>query len=56
MDEKFVNKIGWFAAVMAISMYFSYIDQIILNVSGQKGSIILPMDLGPSLERDDRNE
>lgn len=43
MSEKIVNRIGWFAAFMAIAMYFSYIDQIILNLSGQTGSVILPI-------------
>lgn len=28
---------------MAIAMFFSYIDQIRLNISGQTGSIILPV-------------
>lgn len=28
---------------MALAMYFSYIDQIMLNLSGQKGSFILPV-------------
>lgn len=43
MLEKHVNAIGWFASLMAISMYFSYIDQIILNLNGNPGSIILPI-------------
>ncbi len=43
MNEKIINKIGWFASFMAILMYFSYIDQIRLNISGQRGSIILPL-------------
>lgn len=43
MPEKTVNKIGWFASLMAIAMYFSYIDQIRLNLSGQTGSMILPI-------------
>lgn len=43
MDEKTVNKIGWFATFMGITMYFSFIDQIRLNLSGQTGSIILPI-------------
>jgi len=43
MDEKHVNIIGWFASLMAISMYISYIDQIILNLNGQPGSTILPI-------------
>ncbi|PIT86527.1 MAG: hypothetical protein COU33_02675 [Candidatus Magasanikbacteria bacterium CG10_big_fil_rev_8_21_14_0_10_43_6] len=43
MNENIVNKIGWFASCMAIAMYASYIDQIRLNLSGQTGSIILPV-------------
>lgn len=43
MNEKIVTKIGWFASLMAIVMYFSYIDQIRLNLSGQPGSIVLPI-------------
>lgn len=42
MNEKNVNKIGWFASSMSTAMYFSYIDQIRLNLSGQTGSILLP--------------
>ena len=43
MNDKNINKIGWFASLMAISMYVSYIDQIKLNLSGNKGSVILPI-------------
>ena len=43
MEEKIINKIGWLASIMGIFMYFSYIDQIRLNLSGQNGSIILPI-------------
>ena len=43
INEKTINRIGWFASVMAIAMYFSYIDQIIRNIDGTKGSIILPL-------------
>lgn len=43
MKELSVNKIGWFASCMAIVMYFSYIDQIRLNLSGHPGSLILPI-------------
>jgi uncharacterized protein with PQ loop repeat len=43
MDEKIVNRIGWIASFMAIAMYFSYMDQIRLNISGHTGSIILPI-------------
>jgi uncharacterized protein with PQ loop repeat len=43
MHEKIVNRIGWFACILAIAMYISYIDQIKLNLSGTKGSVILPI-------------
>ncbi len=43
MSEKSVNRIGWIASLMSIAMYFSYIDQILLNLSGQTGSVILPI-------------
>ena len=43
LNEKTINRIGWFASVMAIAMYFSYIDQILRNIDGTKGSIILPI-------------
>lgn len=42
MNEKKVIILGWIASTMAILMYFSYIDQIRLNISGHTGSIILP--------------
>lgn len=43
MSENNVKKIGWIASFLGILMYFSYIDQIRLNISGQPGSIILPI-------------
>ena len=43
MNENIVNKIGWFASFMGAAMYFSYIDQIRLNISGQAGSVVLPI-------------
>ncbi len=43
MTEKTVTRIGWFASLMAIGMFSSYIDQIRLNISGQQGSLILPI-------------
>ncbi|MFT5104306.1 MAG: hypothetical protein ACI86C_001970 [Candidatus Latescibacterota bacterium] len=43
MKEQNVQKIGWFASIAAILMFSAYIDQIILNVNGQTGSIILPI-------------
>lgn len=43
MNEKAINRLGWVASIMTISMYTSYIDQIRLNLSGQKGSLIVPI-------------
>lgn len=43
LNETFVNRLGWFASVMGILMFSSYIDQIRLNLQGQTGSVILPL-------------
>ena len=43
MNEKYINRIGWFASIMAIAMYVSYLDQISRNLAGHKGSVILPI-------------
>ena len=42
-ESKKTQIIGWLASFMAIAMYVSYIDQIKLNLSGHKGSVILPI-------------
>ena len=42
MKESNVTKIGLAASILSIAMYFSYIDQIRLNLEGNKGSFILP--------------
>ena len=42
MDQKVIQWIGWAASVAAIIMFVSYIDQIRLNLDGQKGSLIQP--------------
>jgi uncharacterized protein with PQ loop repeat len=43
MNQKIVEKIGWAASIIAILMWFSFIDQIRLNLAGQKGSLIIPI-------------
>ncbi|MDP2585684.1 MAG: SemiSWEET family transporter [Candidatus Levybacteria bacterium] len=43
MNQKIVEKIGWAASVIAILMWFSFIDQIRLNLAGQKGSLLIPI-------------
>lgn len=43
MNQKIVEKIGWTASIIAIVMWFSFIDQIRLNLAGQKGSLLMPV-------------
>ena len=43
VKESVISYIGWFASAMAIAMYVSYIDQIDLNLQGQKGSVLQPL-------------
>lgn len=43
MSQKLVERIGWIASIIAILMWFSFIDQIRLNLAGQKGSILIPI-------------
>lgn len=38
-----VTTLGWIATAASILMYVSYIAQIHLNISGQKGSAIQPL-------------
>lgn len=42
-DSRLVKRIGWIASIMAILMYVSYIDQIMRNLAGHSGSVILPI-------------
>jgi uncharacterized protein with PQ loop repeat len=37
-----IRKLGWAATAGSIVMYFSFLDQIALNLQGHKGSVILP--------------
>lgn len=41
--DLWVARMGWFASIMAILMYASWIDQIRLNLSGVPGSVLLPL-------------
>ncbi len=43
MKDSTVTKIGLAASLLTMAMYFSYIDQIRLNLAGHKGSFILPV-------------
>ena len=43
MQDKHLRILGWVATVTAIAMYLSYIDQIQLNLAGEKGSLIQPL-------------
>lgn len=43
MNQKIVNKIGWLGSILGIVLFSSFLDQIRLNLAGQKGSAILPI-------------
>jgi uncharacterized protein with PQ loop repeat len=43
LTEKHIDTLGWLASLMAVLMFSSYIDQIRLNLSGQPGSLLLPL-------------
>jgi uncharacterized protein with PQ loop repeat len=38
-----VRALGWAATVGSMVMYFSYLDQIVRNLHGEKGSVVLPL-------------
>ena len=42
-SDKMIQQLGWFASIMAMVMYASYVDQIRLNMSGVPGSMLLPV-------------
>ena len=42
-DDRSHRTLGWAATAGSIVMYFSFIDQIVRNVHGEKGSLILPL-------------
>lgn len=43
LDERTLRVVGWIATVTAILMYGSYLDQIRMNLAGEKGSVIQPL-------------
>ncbi len=43
MNKKYISYIEWLASLMTLLMYFSYIDQIAMNLHGHKSSFILPV-------------
>ena len=42
-SSTFLRWLGWIATATAMTMFFSYIDQIRLNLDGQKGSLLMPL-------------
>jgi len=40
---RLVTILGWVGSLLALTMYLSFIDQIQLNLSGHKGSWIIPL-------------
>lgn len=43
VDDRTLHVVGWVATVTCILMYGSYLDQIRMNLSGSKGSVIQPI-------------
>ncbi|WP_269082636.1 SemiSWEET family transporter [Sphingomonas sp. Leaf343] len=43
LTERTVMTLGWIATAAPVTMYVSYVDQIRLNLSGEKGSMIQPL-------------
>ncbi|MGY2734787.1 SemiSWEET family transporter [Sphingomonas sp. UYP23] len=43
MTDRHLRLLGWIATATAIAMYLSYIDQIRLNLAGEKGSVLQPI-------------
>ena len=43
MNERTISALGWIATCTAVVMYLSYVDQILRNITGDKGSFILPL-------------
>ena len=43
MKDRHLRVLGWIATATAVAMYLSYIDQIRLNLAGDKGSILQPL-------------
>ena len=43
MNQKSVGTIGWISTITAMLTYFSYVDQIRLNLSGHPGSLLIPV-------------
>lgn len=43
MTDRHLRLLGWIATATAITMYLSYIDQIRLNLAGEKGSVLQPI-------------
>jgi uncharacterized protein with PQ loop repeat len=43
MKDRHLLILGWIATATAVAMYLSYVDQIRLNLAGDKGSTIQPL-------------
>jgi len=43
MKDRHLLILGWVATATAVAMYLSYIDQIRLNLAGDKGSVLQPL-------------
>ena len=42
IGDRHLRRLGWAATLGSLVMYFAYIDQIVRNLHGEKGSIVQP--------------
>lgn len=42
-NERFITILGWVATFTAVCMYVSYLEQIGMNLDGQKGGLLQPL-------------
>jgi len=40
-----IDIVGWIAVILAIIMFFTFVDQIRLNLNGQPGSWVVPIGM-----------
>jgi hypothetical protein len=43
VSERALMTLGWIATAASVTMYVFYVDEIRLNLSGEKGSMIQPL-------------
>ena len=49
LSERAVTTLSWIATAASVTMYVSYVAQIRLTLSGEKGSMIQPLANAPGI-------